>query len=132
MGDVIIMGNSFCIYQAKHTELNVEHLYTVDKNATYLISVRVHDFSGSYMFCILDEDIENYVITLGELENFIKGECEILDSDSDSYIKIMIANKNLEVSGRLGGSHEENFMKYSFPADQTILKLLKDALGSYY
>jgi len=118
-----------CLYQSTYAELHIEHLYTVEINATFSVFVKSYGFTGEYNFCMQKEQMMNTISNLKELYDSLFGSCRLIDADSDSHICIEFENKNLKISGQLGGSYEDNFMKFSFLADQTLIKLLMNTLS---
>ena len=64
--------------------------------------------------------------------NSLSGEIEIRDCESDAYLKLYFEDtKNFYVLGQIGGSYEDNTLKFKLKADQTILYGLKEELLGY-
>ena len=121
--------NENCLYQSKYGELHIEYLYTVETNVTFFVFVRSYGFTGEYNFCIHHEQIRDSILSLKLLDNSFEGLCNLADIDSNAYICLEFENKELKVYGQLGGDYEENYMKFGFLADQTLVKLLMDKLS---
>lgn len=117
-----------CLYKSKYAELHLEHLYTVEENITFSITVKSYEFYGKYNFCMHISKIYEYIERLNFMNQSFSGECKIMDSDSNSFICLMFEEQVLKVTGQLGGSYEDNFMKFSFLTDQTLIKLFIEAL----
>lgn len=117
-----------CLYKSQYSELSLEYLYSVEVNLTFAVVIKSYGFCGTHDFCIHTEELEEYIQCLRHMNDSLSGECKIIDVDSDAYILLGFEGKKLNVSGQLGGSYEDNFMKFSFCADQTLIMLLLDAL----
>mgnify|MGYP000974790733 CR=1 FL=1 len=64
--------------------------------------------------------------------NTLSGEFEISDCERDAYLKAFFEDTmNFYVLGQIGGSHEENTLKFKLIADQTMLNGLKENLLNY-
>lgn len=100
----------------------IEQVYAVEDYLTFNIKIKSGDFSGASNFCISKENLNLIFNTLSNMYKKLEGRCEIFDNDSDSYITIDM-NKlgHLNISGQIGGSYEDHFMKFKFSSDQTIL-----------
>lgn len=122
--------NRNCIYQSKFAELQIEWLYTIEVNSTFSVSVKSYGFTGTYNFCLHKEQIKDIILNLKEMDKGLSGLCKILDTDSNSFITLEFEEKRLAVYGQLGGDYEENFMKFRFMADQTIMRLLIHLLSN--
>jgi hypothetical protein len=116
------------IYISEYSELKIEKIDDYDMNITISIHVKTHGFAGHSEFCIQKKEIEDYIIKLRVLDNELKGLVTILDNDSDSSISFEFEGKKLKIYGQLGGSYNNNFIKFDFSADQTIIKLLLGVL----
>lgn len=119
------------LFKSEHAQLKMEHLYNVEINATFSISVDSYGFCGSYNFCIHDNDMTRILLELQELNDRNRKLCRISDCDSDAYLCLEIKCKNIKVSGQLGGSYEDNFIKFGFSADFSLIaSLIKIISGS--
>lgn len=116
------MKENSIIIDSEDKMLIIEYLYTVENYSTFNVKVKSGEFSGSTHFCISIESLVKIEQILSEMYNQLKGLCEISDLDSDSAIIIeMDKHGHMYVSGQIGGSHEEHFMKFKYIADQTDL-----------
>ena len=62
----------------------------------------------------------------------LSGEIEIRDCESDAYLKLYFEDtKNFYVLGQIGGSYEDNTLKFKLKADQTVLQGVKKKLLEY-
>ena len=69
---------------------------------------------------------------INNMINSLSGEIEIRDCESDAYLKLYFEDtKNFYVLGQIGGSYEDNTLKFKLKADQTILYGLKEELLGY-
>ncbi|MCF7799944.1 hypothetical protein K9L05_01175 [Candidatus Babeliales bacterium] len=101
---------------------SIELLYNVENYLTFNVKIKSGKFSGESNFCISEENISLFIKKLSEMHNRLIGNCELRDYDSDSYINFeMIKLGHMLVYGQIGGSHEEQFMRFKFETDQSIL-----------
>ena len=113
------------IFQNDRSSLNIEHLYTVGAYFTCNIEVKSSGFGGCSNFCISLNDIERTNKELRDMYKNLKGTVLINDSDSDSFIKLEAKDLGqLLCVGEIGGSYRDHSVRFSFQADQTILKRL--------
>jgi hypothetical protein len=114
--------NNYIILNADNNEIIFEYLYTVDNYVTFNLKIKSGDFAGSSNFCISKEKIVSIVETLSNMNKDLTGSCELRDYDSDAYIKIeMLKLGHLCIYGQIGGSHQDQFLKFKLTSDQTIL-----------
>jgi hypothetical protein len=118
-----ISSESYC--------LTLEHLYTVEGYLTLTIGVKSGEFTGKSHFCVSEEQLLIFIQSLKEISVRLSGESVINDFDSDAHI-IFEATKlgQVIVSGQIGGSHEEHYMRFKFNSDQTILEGIARMLDS--
>ena len=64
--------------------------------------------------------------------SLLDGEVIVRDCESDAFLKFYFENTmNLYVLGQIGGSYEDNMLKFKMKADQTLLLGLKNSLLDY-
>ena len=120
------------IYDDKKGSISMEALYAVDGYITYNITVSSIGFSGYGHFCIHEDDVQNIVLKINNMQDSLCGKITIEDGESDAFLKVSFQNDmNLFVSGQLGGSYEDNMLKFKIRADQTMLSGLKEVLMNY-
>jgi len=90
--------------------------------------IESYNFSGTHIFCLREDQLEDILVQLNQMISFLSGSCRIPDNDSDSYVILDFEKNSLKISGQLGGSYSDNFMCFTFLADQTAAQLLADAL----
>ena len=96
--------------------------YLVDLNFTFDLSVQSNDFCGKAHFCVRRDEIEKLCEELSIMSLNLVGFTIINDNDSDGFLKFEFEdNGHLIVSGQIGGSHENNNMKFEFATDQTCI-----------
>ena len=122
------MGYEYKIFQSKVAKLDLEYLYTVERNITFIVKVLSGAFSGEHPFCLHKNDISDVILILNHMSKEMKGECIISDGDSYSFIKIEFEERDVTISGQLGWASDDDFMKFKFTADQTLVVLLESAL----
>lgn len=97
-------------------------LYEVEGYITFRVHVVSGDFSGSTNFCVKHKAIEEFLDSLKSLYETLFGESNIIDTDSNDFIKFQyIKNGHIAVNGQIGGSYNEQFLKFCFDIDQTYL-----------
>ncbi|MGZ5245360.1 MAG: WapI family immunity protein [Bacteroidia bacterium] len=96
--------------------------YLVQINFTFDLAVISNGFKGTSHFCVRKDEIESFYNNLYSMHQNLAGISMLQDNDSDGYIKFEFNDfKQLQVSGQIGGSHEDHFMKFSFTTDQTVI-----------
>jgi hypothetical protein len=103
-------------------KMTFAHQYTVEGYITFTISVVSRGFSGVSSFCISESSLKEAIYTLSEMYNNLKGSYQMNDYDSDDFISFEFQNLgHIGISGQVGGSHREQYLKYQFMTDQTVL-----------
>ena len=108
-----------------------EYLYSSEFDISFSTMVKSYGFSGTHNFCIRKDNLQERVNELKKMSNSLVGICKIEDADSDAHIHLLFEGRNLKITGQLGGSYEDNFMKFSFLADQTVTELFADVLRGF-
>lgn len=99
--------------------------YLVQINFTFDLTVLSDGFSGTSHFCVRRDQIENLCADLTNMHFILSGTTILDDNDSDGFVEFEIApNGQINVSGQVGGSHEQNYLKFSFQTDQTCIESL--------
>ncbi len=110
------------VFDSGESMLIIEHAYTVHCYFTFFIKVKSGDFSGASTFCLPGDDIISAINQLSEINCKIEGNCTLKDTESDDYIKFVFEKfDHVNVSGKIGGVTPDNYLNYSFKADQTII-----------
>ncbi|TCD10748.1 hypothetical protein EZ449_07615 [Pedobacter frigidisoli] len=109
-------------------QLSFATRYLVQINFTFDLTVISDGFRGTSHFCVRRDQIEKMCSDLTTMRQVISGNTIIEDNDSDANINFqMKPHGQVIVYGQVGGSHEENYLKFSFEPDQTgIEPLLTD------
>ncbi len=120
------------IFQNSTNAIFLQSLYFIGGYVTYEIAVSTGSFSGACNFCIDETKIEDYIATINKMINTLNGNIHICDCESDSYLKFYFCDSlNFYITGQIGGSHEDNILKFKFKADQSLLLRLKNNLLNY-
>jgi hypothetical protein len=99
-----------------------EHQYTVEGYLTFTVKVVSGEFSGSSTFCISESSLKEAISILSEMYNKLKGTYRMNDYDSDDFMLFEFQNLgHICISGQVGGSHREQYLRYQYNTDQTIL-----------
>lgn len=103
-------------------ELIIEHLYTVEEYFTFTVRVKSGQFAGSSNFCMPKDEIISLIQTLTVMDKELKGICKVRDFDSDaSFVIDMDKYGHVNIYGQIGGSYEDNNLKFKCAVDQTII-----------
>ncbi len=99
--------------------------YLVQINFTFDLTVISNAYSGTSHFCVRRDQIEKMCSDLKIMKQSISGNTTLEDNDSDATINFqMKSNGQVVVYGQLGGSYEDNYLKFSFQTDQTCIEPL--------
>lgn len=99
--------------------------YLVQVSFTFDLTVLSNGFSGTSHFCIRRDQIEKFCSDLKKMHHTMSGNATLEDNDSDASVNFLMKPQgHVVVYGQVGGSHEENYMKFSFLTDQTCIKPL--------
>lgn len=97
--------------------------YLVQINFTFDLTVLVNRFSETSHFCVRRDQIEKMCSELTTMKQVMSGNTTLEDNDSDACINFQMKPQGqLVVFGQVGGSHEENYLKFSFQIDQTCIE----------
>lgn len=120
------------IYKNHINMISIQSLYCIGGYVTYEVSVSTRNFSGVCNFCISEDNVADYTEVIDNMINSLSGEIEIHDCESDAYLKLYFEDTmNFYVLGQIGGSYEDNILKFKLKADQTVLLGLKEELLDY-
>ena len=96
--------------------------YLVQINFTFDLKVLSDGFSGSSHFCVRRDQLEKMCADLTNMHLVLSGTTMLDDNDSDGFVEFKIElNGQLNVSGQVGGTHEDHFVKFKFQTDQTCI-----------
>lgn len=124
--------NNKLVFQNSACSVSIHSLYFVGGYITYEVSISTCGFAGSSNFCIEESKVNEYIYIIDTMIESLSGELSIDDSESDAYLKFFFENKtSLFVVGQIGGSYEDNVLKFKLMADQTVLYGLKGNLLDY-
>jgi hypothetical protein len=99
--------------------------YLVQINFTFYLTVLSNGYSGTSHFCVRRDQIEKMCSDLTTMKQAMSGNTTLEDNDSDASINFqMKPHGQVIVYGQVGGSHEENYLKFSFQTDQATLEPL--------
>ena len=102
--------------------------YLVQINFTFDLTVVSDGFSGTSHFCVRRDQLEQMCSDLTNMQLKLHGRTTLDDNDSDGFVEFEIEpNGRLNVSGQVGGTHEDQFVKFKFQTDQTCIpKFVQD------
>lgn len=96
--------------------------YLVYINFTFDLTVLSDNFSGTSHFCVRRDQLEKMCSDLTNMHLKLSGTTKLEDNDSDGFVEFEIeTNGRLKVSGLVGGTHEDHFLKFKFQTDQTCI-----------
>lgn len=120
------------IFQIDNNYIEFNNIYSIDGYSTYNVTVVAGFFSGCCTFCIHHNDINEHIIKINNMITTLSGKLKIFDCESDAYLEFYFVNQqNFYVIGQVGGSHEDNVLKFKLKADQTLLLKLRENLLDY-
>ncbi|MBI5914849.1 MAG: hypothetical protein HY842_05690 [Bacteroidetes bacterium] len=98
--------------------------YIVQINFTFDLTVLANGFGGASHFCVRRDQIETMCVDLTYMHLTLSGKATLEDNDSDAFVRFEIeSNGRLNIRGQVGGSHEDNFVKFAFQTDQTCIPI---------
>ncbi len=99
--------------------------YLVQINFTFDLTVSSNGFSGTSHFCVRRDQIEKICSDLTTMKHSLFGNTILEDNDSDASVNFQIqSNGHVLVYGQVGGSHEENYLKFKFQTHQNCIEPL--------
>lgn len=101
--------------------------YLVQINFTFDLTINSNGFAGTSHFCVRIDEIEALCKDLAKMHSSHLGSAKLSDNDSDGFVEFTISEYgHLQVSGQVGGSHEDHFVKFEFQTDQTCIPQFVD------
>ena len=96
--------------------------YLVQINFTFEVSVFSEGFAGTAHFCVRREQLERFCNELISMYSLLDGSSVLEDNDSDAFVKFEFnSTGHLIVKGQVGGSHEDQMVRFKFQTDQTVI-----------
>ena len=106
----------------KSERLSFATRYLVQINFTFDLTVLSEGFSGTSHFCVRRDQLEIMCADLTNMHLTLSGSTILDDNDSDGFVEFEIEpSGQLNVSGQVGGTHEDNYVKFKFQTDQTCI-----------
>lgn len=119
----------YTIYCSKNDELIIEPLCTNEDYIRFKIKIKSGEFTGASHFCVSGNLLRSFIEILSKMYKDLTGSCELNDYDSDANLKIKIQELgHVDISGQMGGSHEDHSMRFKLATDQTVLANLIQVL----
>jgi hypothetical protein len=102
--------------------------YLVQINFTFDLTVESNDFKGTSPFCVRKDEIKRLCDDLRKMLPSFTGTTSLEDNDSDAFIQFQINNiGQVFIIGQVGGSHEDNFLRFKFSSDNIATdRFIKD------
>ena len=124
MQNLIVFTGGISMIELYNDNVNIVEISETEWD-TFSVHVKTKKFSGKHNFCIEWNFLSQKIKDLENLIEQLCGECVIEDMDSDSYLNFSMKKYGkMTFSGRLGGTHTNNYMVFEFMADQTIVQNL--------
>lgn len=96
--------------------------YLMQTNFTFDLTAKSGGFSGTSHFCVRTDEIETFCNALMKMYSSFSGSARLNDNDSDGYVRFeMQESGQVNVSGQVGGSHQDHFVMFAFLTDQTCI-----------
>lgn len=103
-------------------KLIIEHLYCIGKYHTMTFRVMSKEFHGKSSFCISNDILLRTLEALESMATNFTGNVQFRDTESDAEINVEMKRfGKAEISGQIGGSHQDHYMRFKFESDQTVL-----------
>lgn len=120
------------VFENEKSQIVIRFLYLIGGYATYEVIVSTNGFMGTCNFCIAEKQLKNYLEIIEQMQKTLIGKIQIEDCESDAYLTLYFESPmQFYVTGQIGGSYEDNMLKFRLKADQTILSTIKTALLDY-
>jgi hypothetical protein len=88
-------------------------------------------FGGISHFCVRRDLLEGMCTNLTKMHSILFGKTALEDNDSNAFVEFEIeSNGKVKVSGQVGGTHEDHFVKFKFHSDQSCLESLTEDFNS--
>ncbi len=118
-----VISNRIELKTYKETELLLfATRYLVQINFTFDLTVLSDSFIGTAHFCVRRDQLEDMCSDLTNMHLKLSGTTKLDDNDSDAFVEFGIEpNGRLNVTGQVGGTHEDHFVKFKFQTDQTCI-----------
>lgn len=101
--------------------------YLVQINFTFDLTAITENFRGKSHFCVRRDQLDKLCSDLIEMKQRLSGKTILEDNDSDTNVNFEIKqNGQLIVYGQVGGTHEDNYLKFNFQTDQTCIEPFVD------
>ena len=109
-------------------DISFEYLYTINHYVTFNIVANSRGFSGNAHFCIAKDQLGTAIKKLYVIYDQLEGTCTLYDNDCDDYVTVTAQNYGkIVISGQLGGSDTDQFLKFELITDQIKLhEMIKD------
>lgn len=105
--------------------------YLVQINFTFDLTVLSNGFGGTSHFCVRRDQLEKMCADLTKMHSTLFGKTVLEDNDSNAFIELEIESTGkVIVTGQVGGTHEDHFVKFKFHSDQTSLDSLIEDFNS--
>lgn len=97
---------------------------------TFGISYETPGFKGCDSFALFGQAYTKLVQDIQQADGLLKGQFTLFDmgADTDGYVDVVAEGCKVFLSGQLGLSLGDHSLKFSFRADQTILKGIFECL----
>lgn len=104
-------------------DFTVTPLYAIGGYLTFSVHVVSGEFSGKSNFCVSCDSLQSTIAELEVLYATLSGQCVLYDGDSDDYLVFTaLKHGHIQVQGQLGGSYNDQFLKFLCVIDQTSIK----------
>lgn len=109
--------------------LQFEVRYEVQDYSTFRMRVRSGSFCGESSFCVSRANLHALAREIGNLDERLSGCATLHDYDSDAFVTLEgIGFGRITVFGQVGGTHQDQFARFRFETDQTVLRPFKDGI----
>jgi hypothetical protein len=111
--------------------IELEHTCTDDGYVSFSVVVVSGGFSGASGFCLPVDSLRDAVSSLSRIDHDLSGSYQIDDCESDDFILLeYLSQGHLRVSGQVGGSFNNQYLRYEFDTEQTAMNAVVASLRS--
>lgn len=123
-----IMGEkNFELWNTEKNRLFIEIVDYENNGKIIVLKIESDEFSGKGSFYFLEKDIKQYIREINEMSIELNGECVLVDTESEFFLKLYFHSNELYIKGTIG-DYSCYSLSFDLKIDQTVLKLLEEVL----
>lgn len=123
----IMKEKNFELWNTEKNRLFIEIVNYDNNGKIIVLKIESDEFSGKGSFYFMENDIRRYIREINKMSIELNGECVLVDTESEFFLKLYFYSNELYIKGTIG-DYSCYSLSFDFKIDQTVLKLLKEAL----